>query len=415
MSDAPIRVLRVIARLNLGGPAQQAALLSGRRFEARGYETLLVHGALAPGEDSMQDLALREGASPVFLPRFGQPVRPWSDGLALAELARMVRGFRPDVVHTHTAKAGFIGRAAALAGRPRPVIVHTYHGHVLRGYFGPVRSRAYRSLERAAARVSDRLIGVSRATVDDLVRLRVAAADRFRVIRLGLALDDFTRLPAEPDPAIRNELGVAADGEVLLTFVGRIVPIKRLDLLLEALAIVLDRGGAVRLAVVGDGELRPELEGLARRLGVTQSVSFLGYRRDLARIAAATDVAVLSSDNEGTPVSLIEAAAAARPAVATAVGGVPEVVTPQTGELVPGGDAVALAAGIERMVADAETRMRAGLHAREHAVRSFGAERLVEDIDALYRELLERREGERPVRVSRGSRRGRRRSWPAPR
>ncbi len=172
-----VRVLRVIARLNLGGPAQQAALLSGRRLDPSRYETLLVHGSLAAGEESMADLARREGARTEFVPSLGQSPRPDLDLTALARIVAIARRFRPHVVHTHTAKAGFLGRLAALTAlRPRPAIVHTYHGHVLEGYFGPAKSNLYRSLEALLGRRSDCLVGVSQATVDDLVRLGVAAA-----------------------------------------------------------------------------------------------------------------------------------------------------------------------------------------------------------------------------------------------
>ena len=385
-----IRVLRVIARLNMGGPAQQVGLLSGRRMQSLGYETLLVHGALAAGEQPLTDVAEHEGANLAFLPELVQPVRPGSDARALLKLARLVRRFRPDIVHTHTAKAGFLGRSAALALRPRPLIVHTYHGHILSGYFGRAKTTVYRGLERSAAKISDRLIGVSEATVNDLVRMGVAPRDRFSVVPLGLDLGAFARLRHGRDAGARSELGIRED-EVLLTFVGRVVPIKRLDLLLEATGIARRRGSPVQLAIVGDGEIRPSLESMARGLGIADAVQFLGYRRDLPRLASASDLAVLSSDNEGTPVSLIEAAAAGRPAVATAVGGVPDVVSPGTGLLVPPGDVGALADAIEQMAGNPDLRVRCGAQARMHALERFSAQRLVTDIDSLYRDLLSKR------------------------
>jgi len=194
-------VLRVIGRLNMGGPAHQAGLLSGRRFHPERYRTLLVHGSLAPGEESLAAIAEEEGATMRFLPELRQSVQPAHDPRALLKLIRIARAFRPDVVHTHTAKAGFLGRQAALAVRPRPAIVHTFHGHVLEGYFGPAKTRLYLELERALARVSDRLIGVSQATVDDLVRLGVAPREKFLVLPLGLDLDRF----AEPALGSRAE------------------------------------------------------------------------------------------------------------------------------------------------------------------------------------------------------------------
>jgi glycosyltransferase involved in cell wall biosynthesis len=373
--------------MNLGGPAQQAALLSGRRLDPDRYETLLVHGSVAPGEESMADLARSEGARAEFVPSLSQPPRPWLDATALARIVAIARRFRPHVVHSHMAKAGFLARLTALAAlRPRPVIVHTYHGHVLEGYFGPLQSRLYRSLETGLGRRSDRLIGVSQATVDDLVRLGVAGRDRFQVIPLGLDLGPFARLDRTPGRALRRGLGIG-DDDIVLGFVGRVVPIKRVDVLLRALALAQD-AGPLRLLVVGDGEIRPGLEELSRELGIADRVRFLGYRRDLTTIASAADIAVLASANEGTPVSLIEAAAAGRPAVATRVGGVPEVVTPDTGVLVPPGDPVAFATALRKLADDPELRARLGASAREHALRRYSAERLVADVEALYDTLL---------------------------
>ena len=390
--DGRLRVLRVIGRLNMGGPAHQAALLSGRRFDPERYRTLLVHGALAPGEASLAELSEQEGAEMRFLSDLRQPVGPAHDARALARLVRLARRFRPHVVHTHTAKAGFLGRQAALAVRPRPAIVHTFHGHVLEGYFGAAKSRLYLELERALARVSDRLIGVSEATVGDLVRLGVAPREKFSVLPLGL---DLGRLAQPADglrDASRAELGVDDDA-VLLAFVGRVVPIKRLDLLLAALARARESEPRLRLAVVGDGDERPGLEALAERLGVAGAVEFLGYRRELRPLFAAADVAVLSSDNEGTPVSLIEAAAAGLPAVSTDAGGVREVVGEDTGTVVPKGDPEPLAAALVELARDPARRDAMGAAARERALGRYGAERLLGDVDALYRELVAGRPG----------------------
>jgi glycosyltransferase involved in cell wall biosynthesis len=387
----PLCVLRVIGRLNMGGPAHQAALLSGRRFHPERYETLLVHGSLAPGEVSLADLAAEEGARMRFLGDLQQPVNPPRDARALLGLIRLARAFGPHVVHTHTAKAGFLGRQAALAVRPRPAIVHTFHGHVLEGYFGAAKARLYLELERALARVSDRLIGVSQATVDDLVRLGVAPREKFRVLPLGLDLEPLAAPAGEaPRRESRDQLGVAA-GEVLAVFVGRVVPIKRLDLLLRAFARARSSDPRLRLALVGDGEERPRLESLASELGVGAAVLFLGYRRELRPLFAAADLAVLSSDNEGTPVSLIEAAAAGLPSVATDVGGVGEVVGEDTGLLVPRGDVAALAEALLRMAADPDRRRGRGRAARLRAVERYGVGRLLGDVDALYAELLSAR------------------------
>lgn len=388
-TSKPVRIVRVIARLNMGGPAHHVGLL-GSRLDPDRYETLLLHGELGAGEDSLEDSVRARGAAMVRVPGLRPELRPHDDARALASLVRAMRRLKPDIVHTHTAKAGMLGRlAAVMAGAPRPKIVHTYHGHVLEGYFGPVRNATYRGLERRLATVSDALIGVSSATVDDLVRLGIAPRERFRVIPIGLDLEPFLNATPEDGAAFRADSGVR-QGEVLLTFVGRLVPIKRVDVLLRAFAHARAGGAPVRLAVVGDGDLRAELEALASELGVADHVWFAGYRGDMLPVVSASDVAVLSSDNEGTPVSLIEAAAAGTPSAATSVGGVPDVVTAETGQLAGAGDHEGLARGIAALAGDSELRLRMGRLARAHVSARYGVARLIADVEALYRELLRR-------------------------
>jgi glycosyltransferase involved in cell wall biosynthesis len=390
VGDGRVRVLRVIARMNIGGPAYHVALLSGRLDPER-YDTLLVAGRPGPGEGSFEGLARDYGARLEPLPSLSPEIDPRADLEALLALRRIVRTFKPHIVHTHTAKAGVLGRLAAIApGRRRPLIVHTYHGHVLDGYFGPLVTAAYRGVERALAPLSDRLVGVSDATVDDLVRLGVARPERFAVIPLGLDLDRFLSLAPEPDAAARAAAGARPD-DVVALYAGRLVPIKQVDVLLRGVARARESGAPLRLVILGDGELRPELERLARGLRIEGHVTFAGYRADVEPYLAGSDLAVLSSANEGTPVSLIEAAAAARPLVSTRVGGVADVVAEGTGRLVAAGDADALGAALAELAADAGTRLEMGRRAREHVRGRYSSERLIEDVDRLYRDLLDGR------------------------
>ena len=383
----PVRIVRVIARLNMGGPAHHVGLL-GTRLDPELYETLLLHGEVGAGEDSLEAIVHGRGAATARIPGLSPELRPHDDLRALGSLVRAIRRLRPDIVHTHTAKAGMLGRlAAVMIGGPRPKIVHTYHGHVLEGYFGQVKNATYRGLERRLATVSDALIGVSSATVDDLVRLGIAPREKFRVIPIGLDLEPFLHATPAKGAAFRAEAGVQ-EGEVLLTFVGRLVPIKRVDVLLRAFAHARADGAPVRLAVVGDGELRPELQRLAANLGVASHVWFAGYRSAMLPVAAGSDIAVLTSDNEGTPVSLIEAGAAATPAVATGVGGVPDVVTPETGVVKPPGDATAVGEAIAGLARDGELRANMGQAARLRVAGTFSVGRLVDDIHQLYADLL---------------------------
>jgi glycosyltransferase involved in cell wall biosynthesis len=390
----PVRVARIIARMNVGGPAYHVSLLAGRMDRER-FETELLTGALGTGEGSFEHLAERYGARLHRIPGLRPEVSPADDVAALRAIGRALRRFRPHVVHTHTAKAGTVGRlAAVLALRPRPVIVHTFHGHVLTGYFGAAKSRMFLEIERALAHVSDRLIGVSEATVDDLVRLGVAPRERFSVVPIGLDLDRFLAIDGDAGArlraATRAELGVR-DEEVLALFAGRLVPIKRVDLLLDAVARGRALGAPLRLVIAGDGELRDGLERAAREAGLDGAVRFLGFREDLDALVAAADVAALTSDNEGTPVALIEAAAGGRPAVATNVGGVGDIVTPRTGLLAPPGDAAALAAALADLAGSAERRASLGAAARARVRGRWAAERLVADIEGLYDDLLAER------------------------
>lgn len=371
--------------MNLGGPAHQVALLSAR-LDPRRYETLLVSGRVGPGEEEHSDSA---GVAVHYVDFLGPNIRPLDDLRALIALVRLTRAFRPDIVHTHTAKAGLLGRTAALiAVRPRPIVVHTYHGHVLRGYFGPIVTSTFRFLERTLARISDRLIGVSSATVDELVELRIAPRSRFTVVPLGLDLERFLALDLDPVPDGRDELGAGPE-DVLFTYTGRLAPVKRPDRMLRALAIARDRGAPVKVAVVGDGTMRPELEALASEFGCADAVRFLGYRRDLAKIAAASDAALLTSDNEGTPVALIEAGAAGRPAVSTRVGGVADIVIEGAGLMAEPGDEVAIAEHMSRLAGDPALRRQMGSRAREHVRERFSGNRLLADIDTLYSQLLD--------------------------
>lgn len=374
----------------MGGPAHQVALLSGRRLDPERYETLLVHGELAPGEASAEHLAKQEGARLVPIPTLSPQISPLEDPRALASICGIAHRFRPHVVHTHTAKAGFLGRSAALAsGGRRPKLVHTFHGHVLSGYFGPAKERLYRGLERGLGSKTDALVGVSDATVAELVEIGVAPAERFRTIPVGLDLPSLVERSRQPGlgPSTREELGLDPDA-VVFTFVGRLVPIKRVDRLIEAFAIARAAEPTARLVVVGDGDERPEREAQARAAGVADAVRFAGYRSDLAGIFAASDCAVISSDNEGTPVSLIEAGACGVPGISVDVGGVREVLGEDAGIVVPRGDATALGKAMARVAGDADLRSALGRAAAKRMPARYGADRLLADIDALYGELV---------------------------
>jgi glycosyltransferase involved in cell wall biosynthesis len=390
----PIRVLRVIARLNMGGPALHVAYLSAG-LRDHGYETTLVAGYVGEGEESMAYAAEERGVAVRALPGLHREIALAQDLLATIRLARIMRIERPDILHTHTAKAGAIGRVAALLTRRsrRPIVVHTFHGHVLRGYFGGFRSWVFRGLERLLALRTDALVAVSPEVRDDLVALGVAPAEKFAVIRLGIELGERVAGSAEARADTRRTLGVA-EGRFLVGWIGRMTAVKRVDDVLQAFKLLRDRGVDACLCMVGDGPDFERALDLAGELGIMRDCLFTGYQEDIGPFFGAFDVFVLPSGNEGTPVTAIEALASGCPVVATRVGGVPDVVRDgEDGFLVEPGDVEALAAHLVRLARDPELRARAGAAGRERVVGRYGVDRLVDDIDRLYRDLLARRRG----------------------
>ncbi len=386
----PIRVLRVIARLNMGGPALHVSYLS-RALQSRGYQTTLIAGQLARGEDSMAYVAEELGVDVVALAELHRDVSPLYDSVAAARLVQEIKRVRPHILHTHTAKAGAVGRAAALAAgdaRP-PVIVHTYHGHVLRGYFDPIRTQLFRATERALAQHTTRLIAVGPQVRDDLVELGVAPPEKFSVIRLGIDLE--SRVLHDSRAAeYRRLLGIPAE-RFVVGWIGRMTSIKRVPDVMLSFKRLLDLGLDATLCLVGDGPDREPAERQAKELGIARHVLWLGYQRDVSPYYALFDALVLPSANEGTPVVAIEALAAERPVVATRVGGVPDVVTQdEDGFLVEVGDVDGIAASLARLARDPELRARMGARGRELVVPRYRVERLVDDVDELYRELLSR-------------------------
>ena len=387
--QAPIRLTRIIARLNIGGPAIQAITLT-QRLAPLGYQTHLVRGRENPAEGSMDYLANRLGVVPTLVGGMRRDPGP-GDVFALAELVRILRHDRPEIVHTHAAKAGTLGRIATLvafAGR-RPVLVHTFHGHSLTGYFSSRTASFFLAIERWLARRTDALVAVSPEVRDDLVRLGVAQPERFAVIPLGFDLSEFLDDSARERrrAALRAEWRVG-DQEQVVTLVARLVPIKRVDRFLRVAIRLADRPN-LRFVVVGDGELRDQLgrSDEARSLG--DRLLWAGFRRDMPDVCFASDIVVLTSDNEGTPVSLIEAQAAGIPVVGTDVGGVRSAVRDgETGLLALPDDERRIASLIESVLDDRALAARMGAAGRAHAASSHDITRLVDDHDRLYRQLL---------------------------
>ncbi len=369
------RVLRIITRMNIGGPARHVRILNDRLGQF-GFERLLVAGITSAEEGS-----LPSGDGPLeVVPELGRRIGMSRDVKALLALYRLIKRYQPAIVHTHMAKAGALGRIAAhLAGVP--IVIHTFHGHVLEGYFSKGAASAFRVAEKGLAHWSDSLIAVSPQIRDQLVDLGIGRRGQWRIVPLGLELDSLLSIPIEARPATR---------QITIGIVGRLVPIKNHSAFFRVARRLLNTHPDLRFVVAGDGELRKPLELEAVKL-LGDRVEFRGWVHDLRSLYEELDIVVLSSDNEGTPVALIEASAAGKPVVATNVGGVPEVVRDgESGILVPPGDEGSFARAVSDLIEDSERAARFGQLGRRHVADRYSADRLAADIAALYQELLAR-------------------------
>jgi glycosyltransferase involved in cell wall biosynthesis len=404
-----VKIVRIIARLNMGGPARHVVWLTAG-LPAPEFETVLVTGVVPPGEEDMSYFAAQHGVEPVVIQQMSRELSPM-DAVTLLKVYQLLRRERPDIIHTHTAKAGTMGRVAAFAyrwltwrtliGRPRRVrVVHTYHGHVFHSYYGAAKTKLFLAIEKILARLSDRIVVLSPQQRDEINRrFGVGRADQFAVIPLGLDLDHFADWP-DRRQALRTELG-ANDDELLVGIVGRLTEVKNHELFLRAAALYLrqsDHPAVVRFVIVGDGGLRPGLEAEAARQGIAERVVFLGRRDDPEVFYPALDVVALTSRNEGTPLTLIEGMANARPVIATTVGGVVDLIGAPTEEhdgfavclrgiAVDPGNAEAFCRGLAFLLNDAQLRERLGQAGTEFVQTNFHLGRLRSDIANLYRTL----------------------------
>jgi glycosyltransferase involved in cell wall biosynthesis len=379
-TSSQIKIVRVIARMNVGGPAWQVSVLT-RGLEDDQFTSQLVCGEISEGEADF--LALRDPQLPVTrISTLGRSLNAFDDVRAFWQLVRIIRKIKPDIVHTHTAKAGVLGRVAAILMRV-PVRVHTFHGHVLHGYFSPIVTQIFIQIERVLGWFTHGIVSVGSQVRDDLLEVRIGSPEKYAVIAPGVAQGE----TVNRDVA-RESLGLLPDARVAL-FIGRLTQIKRPDRLLEAFSLVLEEVPSAVLLLAGEGELFESTKDLGARFG--DSVRFLGWRSDLAVLFAAADIAVLSSDNEGMPVTLIEASMAGVPCVTTDVGSAREVVLDnETGFVVPT-DSVAIAQALIALFTNEKLRHEMGVAAAAHTMANFSSNRLVQDHVNLYRKLLESR------------------------
>lgn len=386
-------VARVITRLNIGGPSIQAVRLT-TALQAHGFEGVLFHGRLGDGEGDMSYL-IPPGADTRYVASLCRPVSPFDDLRTLVTLYREFRKVKPAIVHTHMAKAGMLGRLAAFAynltrgSAPRAKVVHTYHGHVLDGYFSKLATAVFIGIERWLAGISDRIIAISPAIRKELLETyRIGQFDKYRVVPLGFDLTPFASVDDAARVAARRELHLPLDAPVIAT-VGRLTAIKQHRLFLDTVKRVLAIHPNAIALIAGDGELRDDLTAYAASLGISDHVRMIGWRRDLPTVYAATDVFLLTSRNEGTPVALIEAMASAVPGVSTDVGGVNDVIGGrEIGRTAPFGDADGLAREITELLSSPGLRREMGRRARQRVLAQYDINRLVSDLATLYRELL---------------------------
>lgn len=426
-----MKIVRVIARLNVGGPARHVVWLTAG-LQGADWDSLLVAGTVPPGEEDMGYFAAEHNITPLLIPEMSREIS-FKDLLTIWKIYRLFRRESPDIVHTHTAKAGTVGRLAGflyrwltpytLLGRPRQCLfVHTYHGHIFHSYYGPLKTRLFLSIERALARlITDRIVVVSEQQRREIQgRFGVGRPEQVVVIPLGLDMHTFAGWRNRRE-LFRDELGVKSD-DLLVGIVGRLTEIKNHELFLRAVEILKGRlkdeklqprsgvpsgqparAGRVRFVVIGDGSLRDRLETKVQALELVEDVIFAGSRRDPENFYAALDIVALTSLNEGTPLTLIEAMANARPVIATAVGGVVDLLGEtierheseryticRRGVSVPSNDAVAVAAGMFHLIENPELRTELGNRGQEFVGSNYSSERLLGDIKTLYKQLLER-------------------------
>ena len=406
------KVIRIIARLNVGGPAKHVVWLTSGLRDA-GFDTLLVTGKVPEGEEDMSYFADEMGVTPRYFAEMSREIS-LNDAKTVWKLFRLFRQERPDIVHTHTAKAGTVGRTAGFLyrwltpgvfiGKPRQCkFVHTYHGHVFHSYYGRMRTRVFLAVERLLAKlVTDRLIVVSKQQRIEIgEKFRVGSSGQIRVIPLGLDLGLFADHSSRRTK-FRHELCIP-DHTILIGIVGRLTEIKNHQMFLNVVARLKEidpacwRQGAVRFIVIGDGGLRDDLEDQCEELGLEKDVIFVGSRKDPEYFYPALDVVALTSHNEGTPLTLIEAMANARPVVATSVGGVVDLLGDVVedgpyqvclrGISVDAGDEEAFVSALSRIIRDRSLRQELGDRGLEFVEVNYSKERLFEDIKNLYSEL----------------------------
>lgn len=389
------RVLRIINRFNLGGPTYNAAYLT--KYLPDNYETLLLGGMKDASEDSSQFIVENLGISPMVLPEMKRAINPFQDYKAYKKIKEVIADFKPDIVHTHASKPGALGRLAAYRMKV-PVIVHTFHGHVFHSYFNSATTTFYKKLERNLAKKSTQIIAISDRQKEELSRIHgICEPEKIKVIPLGFDLQRFQENIDDKRAVFREEFKLN-ENDIAIGIIGRLVPIKNHSLFLSAFAWLKTKTDRrIKGFIVGDGESRSELEDYAAEIGLTFSndseddvdIYFTSWVKNVDYVNAGVDIVALTSKNEGTPVSLIEAQASNRAIVSTNVGGIENVVIPgETALLSEPEDAESFQNNLLQIIENDSLRKKIGENGWTFVKDKFHYERLVGDITALYDSLL---------------------------
>ena len=401
-----VKVVRIIARLNIGGPAIQAILLT-EGLGLEGFTSYLIAGNISGNEGDMMPYALARNVHPIMVPELGREISGIKDVVAFVKLVKFLRKVRPHIVHTHTAKAGALGRMAAWVAKV-PVKVHTFHGHVFSGYFGRVQTKFFILIERALAFLSDCIFVLSDHQRQELVDVfRIAPNHKFQVVSLGFDLEPFFYLS---DNTKKFHQGTTDPPPVIIGFIGRLVEIKNPCLAFDALSILESQSTKVfswQLWVAGGGALEDSLRRSAQKAQLTRKIRFLGWQRDMPQLYSSIDIVILTSLNEGTPVALIEAMASGKPFISTNVGGVRDLMVGigksvngnhggqftvyDNGILVSSRDVYGFADALEYLALDHEKRVAMGRIGREFAKAQFTKEQLLKNIQTIYQKLLQKK------------------------
>lgn len=377
-TNGPIRVMRIIARMNVGGPAVQVSGLM-RGLNPVDFDHRLYTGFCAPDESDYLNTVATD-VKAVRIEGFGRRVSLGGDIKAFVTLVKEIRSFKPHVIHTHTAKAGFLGRLASVVSLQSSIRVHTFHGHLLHGYFGPFKRALVVFAEKTLAKFTNQLLAVGGKVKRDLLSAGIGNAKKFSLMPPGLTvgvLPDRNRS--------RESFGLPAE-KLQCAFIGRVTQIKRPDRFLDVVSEIKKRQVELDFFVAGDGEL---LETCSKRIAAEElPVSVLGWQSNIERVLSAADIVVLTSDNEGTPLSLIQAGMAALPVVSTNVGSVSEIVLNEITGIITELDVQQIADALENLVSNPGLRAQLGNAAQEFTLANFGVQRLVNDHEELYKKLL---------------------------